>query len=594
KLARKSKKKEALKLSFGRRKKKILTHDFQEFLITSLLTFCHQAEFSKIPLEKEQVPKENGTCDKSVFSHFQTKSVLRFTFTPENAELAHRFFNSLDDYEEEYDVTEAQEFFIPQITDPIRSRNSYLNRCQRIATQQRFIKIDAVKLDKGVICCSCSEKLKNPQKKLICSRCGRGIRPGYEEQCDNCDDGVFHLQKFPPPEPNPDEPNPPEKNFSPPVVAEPAKRQTPPRDAQGRFIKKKKNYPKEKRGEVMKIGTVVKGSYNYIYYLRLTIKEGHLDLRDFVNLRGLYLASGKITSIDLSKCINLENIQLADNLITDNLNIFSHLTKLKRLDLGLEGVSMVSSPKNHYDYKNSFPSSSLKSLEKCKELEFLCIANLPNIKGGLEFLPAEKLTFFGCVGTEFEEQVKPFNYNVKNWQLAQKGKKYQELENQLETLKKEISKLEKKIEKYETAAVEAIKRVESSSNRLLVSSEGLELGELKARHKELQDEYKKALEKKQLTEIAQEYQTKNEELEQEKQTAQTQFQEQQNRITELEAENASLGALKLPDFRAAFTKKQDAKSILTEIAAGMKEVREEDKKATLIEQLIKQKKRKEK
>jgi hypothetical protein len=128
KLARKSKKKETLELSFGRRKKKIFTHDFQEFLISRLLLLCQKAEFSKIPLEQEQVPRENGQCNKSVFSHFQTKSVLQFTFAPENMEVVHQFFNKLDDYAQEYDATEAQEFFIPQITDPIRSRNSYLNQ----------------------------------------------------------------------------------------------------------------------------------------------------------------------------------------------------------------------------------------------------------------------------------------------------------------------------------------------------------------------------------------------------------------------------------------------------------------------------------
>jgi len=40
---------------------------------------------------------------------------------------AYRFFNSLDDYEEEYDVTEAKDFFNPRFTDPVASRNSYLN-----------------------------------------------------------------------------------------------------------------------------------------------------------------------------------------------------------------------------------------------------------------------------------------------------------------------------------------------------------------------------------------------------------------------------------------------------------------------------------
>jgi flagellar basal body-associated protein FliL len=45
-------------------------------------------------------------------------------------------------------------------------------------------------------------------------------------------------EKFPPQENSSDEPNEPEENFSPPSVPAQAKKQTPPRDARGRFIKK--------------------------------------------------------------------------------------------------------------------------------------------------------------------------------------------------------------------------------------------------------------------------------------------------------------------------------------------------------------------
>jgi hypothetical protein len=39
---------------------------------------------------------------------------------------------------------------------------------------------------------------------------------------------------------------------------------------------------------------------------------------------------------------------------------------------------------------------SLKALENCKNLKWICIGSQPNIKEGLEYLPAEKLTHFGC------------------------------------------------------------------------------------------------------------------------------------------------------------------------------------------------------
>ncbi|CAG8479901.1 4117_t:CDS:2, partial [Racocetra persica] len=163
KLAKKQRKKPALELTFGRRKNRILTHDFQEFLITSLLSFCQKAEFSKIPLEAEQVPKEGGSCDKSVFSHFQTKSVLNFTFAPEQAELAHRFFANLDAYTEEYEAIEAKDFFNPRITDP--GEILFISPPKKEKAQRKV--------------------MKNTPEKLICSHCGRGIRPGYEEQCDS-------------------------------------------------------------------------------------------------------------------------------------------------------------------------------------------------------------------------------------------------------------------------------------------------------------------------------------------------------------------------------------------------------------------------
>jgi hypothetical protein len=54
--------------------------------------------------------------------------VLRFKFAPQNAELVRTFINNLDHQAAEFDFIEANEFHDRKFTDPIASRNAYLNR----------------------------------------------------------------------------------------------------------------------------------------------------------------------------------------------------------------------------------------------------------------------------------------------------------------------------------------------------------------------------------------------------------------------------------------------------------------------------------
>ena len=91
--------------------KSFLQKDFQEFLITRLLLLCKTAEFSQLPLEQKQVPKELALCNQSITSHFQTKSVLHFTFEPEQASLIRQFMANLDTYAQEYDLETDQDFY---------------------------------------------------------------------------------------------------------------------------------------------------------------------------------------------------------------------------------------------------------------------------------------------------------------------------------------------------------------------------------------------------------------------------------------------------------------------------------------------------
>jgi len=129
---------------FKKPKKPAVQHDFQEFLITRLLLLCSKAEFLHLPLEQEQVFKENGACDNLVYHHFKTKPVLHFQFSPENASIVRSFIDKLDTYAQEYDLEESQDFKAYPIShdahhetilklggtcscDPARARNQYLN-----------------------------------------------------------------------------------------------------------------------------------------------------------------------------------------------------------------------------------------------------------------------------------------------------------------------------------------------------------------------------------------------------------------------------------------------------------------------------------
>ena len=85
--------------------------DFQEFLITRLLLLCKTAEFCQIPLEQNKVPKELSHCNQSITSHFRSKSVLHFTFSPEQSSLVRKFITNLDTYAQEYDLEESKDFY---------------------------------------------------------------------------------------------------------------------------------------------------------------------------------------------------------------------------------------------------------------------------------------------------------------------------------------------------------------------------------------------------------------------------------------------------------------------------------------------------
>jgi len=202
------------------------------------------------------------------------------------------------------------------------------------------------------------------------------------------------------------------------------------------------NYPKETRKDIEELRIGKKSL------------EGHLDLRDFINLEVLYCQNNKLTSLDLSQNQKLVMINAHGNWISTNLDTFSHLTNLGTLilsstttaalkqeefldaRLGLargarnrevgKWVSLLDEDESGF-YCNDF-SGSLEVLKNCQNLVSLSIKNQENIAGELKDLPTS-LEIFNCEGTTFQQELEPFEYNFKVCRLTQEVK---ELEIKIE------------------------------------------------------------------------------------------------------------------------------------------------------------------
>jgi uncharacterized protein YutD len=102
-----------------------------------------------------------------------------------------------------------------------------------------------------------------------------------------------------------------------------------------------------------------------------------------------------------------------------DLSVFNQLPKLRKLDIGMEWKGELEK-RFKIEFKDLLDgyTGSLKSLENCKDLEFLCIANLKSITEGLEYLPLDNLKHFGCWGTIFQDILKPYDYDILAWKLV--------------------------------------------------------------------------------------------------------------------------------------------------------------------------------
>ena len=137
-----------------------------------------------------------------------------------------------------------------------------------------------------------------------------------------------------------------------------------------------------------------------------------IEIGRLSKLRKIDLHNNNLTSLDVSHNLALEKLDVRGNKIVANLSIFSHLVNLKELKLGV-----VAGGENKTSFVNDF-SGSLGSLGKLENLEHLDISQQVNIEPGcLELFPANKLKYFVCQGTVFEEQLRPLNFNVRAWQI---------------------------------------------------------------------------------------------------------------------------------------------------------------------------------
>jgi hypothetical protein len=100
-----------------------------------------------------------------------------------------------------------------------------------------------------------------------------------------------------------------------------------------------KNYPKEERGEIKELDISVRK-------LLLFRLEGSLNFEGFINLERLICWGNKLTSLDLSMCVNLKELNFSYNRI-------SQLDLNNNHALDLERVFLFGNPLTSLDLRNN-------------------------------------------------------------------------------------------------------------------------------------------------------------------------------------------------------------------------------------------------
>ena len=212
------------------------------------------------------------------------------------------------------------------------------------------------------------------------------------------------------------------------------------------------NYPKygvcvrEKEGDVSNKGKT-RSEITDLDFFNQNL-TGSWDLSGFVNLRALKVSYNNFTNLDFLNTIpNPEKlIRLVvsnNNLQPTTLEIFRRFVKLEWLYIGTDdgGINW-----NHY---NRF-TGSLEPLKNMSKLQVLCI-DATDIDSGLEYLPGNLSDNISCFANtrpnpkvvKIQEQLSPFNYNIKSWQLANSPivnavNRIKELETQIQKVTAEL------------------------------------------------------------------------------------------------------------------------------------------------------------
>ena len=181
--------------------------------------------------------------------------------------------------------------------------------------------------------------------------------------------------------------------------------------------------------------------------------EGHLDLRDFVNLKELDCSNNDLTSLDVSNCLNLIQVKANDNQLsevsfpannenleildlTDNnlperdLSHFGKFVKLKELRVG--NTNKRKMQKGIYNRL----CISLDSLEELAQLEVLNVDNTNILKSWTKGKVAIKKAFEKRIA-ELEGTIEKYRELGKEDELIELKKESTELETKKASLESE-------------------------------------------------------------------------------------------------------------------------------------------------------------
>ncbi|KLL05310.1 MAG: hypothetical protein MRERV_2c032 [Mycoplasmataceae bacterium RV_VA103A] len=258
-------------------------------------------------------------------------------------------------------------------------------------------------------------------------------------------------------------------------------------------------------------------------YLRNNFTNYDLDLKEYKNLKRLFLTYNKITSISLSGCKELKCLYLYSNHLSSvgfldtlpnpdklevleiynnnieptNIEMFAKFVNLRNLKIGNDKEYL----KYYQNNKRNCFYGSLKSYQNLTRLGSICI-EATDVNEGLEYLPMSlaKRTIGGMYGyiecsphglevgcKKIQDQLRKYNYDIEAWQLSHPAEMFRarpELFASEDSKAKWLNALSDKIEKTKTKLkeikennpdkVKKIKRLNTKLGELSVVKQLLE------------------------------------------------------------------------------------------------------------------------